>query len=68
MRKFLVRLLVERIAEGIIYAENEEEARKQAKSWNNIWDEETESEKILAVIELKEADWNGCWESFWLEN
>jgi len=56
MRKFLVRLLVERIAEGIIYAENEEEARKQAKSWSNIWDEETESEKILDVIELKEAD------------
>jgi len=53
MKRFFVRLLVEKIVEGTVYAENEKEARETAKSVKDFWDEETLTEKVLNVIELE---------------
>jgi len=55
MPKFFVRLAVERIVDGVVYAENEKEARKMALSWSNICDEETVSEDIIDVIGVETA-------------
>jgi len=55
MKRFVVRLLVKKIVEGMVYAENEKKAREIAKNVaKDFWDEETVNEKILDVVELKD--------------
>ena len=49
MPKFVVRLYVDKVATCVVYANNEEEAKKVAFDWSNICDEETESEEIKDV-------------------
>jgi len=53
MKKYNVKLLIERDVWVTVKAKNEKEAEEKAMNWNNILNEETDSEDIKTVLYIE---------------